>query len=30
VRMVRPKFITNPVNFDLLKTQLRDLSDAAD
>ena len=24
------EFITKPVNFDLLKTQLRDLSDAAD
>jgi len=24
------EFITKPVDFDLLKTQLRDLSDAAD
>jgi hypothetical protein len=24
------KFITKPVDFDFLKTQLRDLSDAAD
>jgi len=28
--MARPEFITKPVDFDFLKTQLRDLSDAAD
>jgi hypothetical protein len=28
--MVQPEFITKPVDFDLLKSQLRDLSDAAD